>query len=50
MNALELISKDSMKSEMPSINVGDTVKIFIQRLNGDEYVSMSFDIVLGQLF
>lgn len=36
MNALELISKDSMKSEMPSINVGDTVRVHVKIKEGEK--------------
>jgi large subunit ribosomal protein L19 len=37
MNALELISKDSMKSEMPSINVGDTVRVHVKIKEGEKF-------------
>ncbi len=37
MNALELISKDNMKSEMPSICVGDTVRVHVKIKEGEKF-------------
>ena len=36
MNALELISKDSIKEEAPSFNIGDTVKVHVKIKEGDK--------------
>ena len=36
MNALELISKDSMKAELPAFSVGDTVKVHVRIKEGDK--------------
>ena len=36
MNALELISKDSMKAEAPVFNIGDTVKVHVKIKEGDK--------------
>ena len=36
MDALKLISQSSMKSEMPVINVGDTVKVHVRIKEGDK--------------
>ena len=36
MDALKLISQSSMKSEMPVINVGDTVKVHVKIKEGDK--------------
>ena len=36
MDALKLISQSSLKSEMPVINVGDTVKVHVRITEGDK--------------
>ena len=36
MNALELISKDSLKAEAPSFSIGDTVKVHVKIKEGDK--------------
>ncbi|MBE6853484.1 MAG: 50S ribosomal protein L19, partial [Ruminococcus sp.] len=43
MNALELISKDSMKSEVPAFSVGDTVKVHVRIKEGDKYRIQVFE-------
>lgn len=35
MNALKLISQNSMKSELPKINIGDTVKVSVNIREGE---------------
>ena len=35
MNALEQISKSSMKAEVPELNVGDTVKVHVRIQEAD---------------
>ena len=37
MNALELISKDSMKAELPAFAVGDTVKVYVRIKEGEKH-------------
>ena len=36
MDALKLISQSSMKAEVPSFNVGDTVKVHVRITEGDK--------------
>lgn len=36
MNALDIISKDSLKEAVPEINVGDTVKVHVRITEGDK--------------
>ena len=36
MNALEIISKSSLKDEVPVVNVGDTVKVHVNIKEGDK--------------
>ncbi len=36
MNALEIISKSSMKAETPEFSVGDTVKVHVKIKEGDK--------------
>ena len=43
MNALELISKDSMKAEVPAFSVGDTVKVHVRIKEGDKYRIQVFE-------
>lgn len=35
MDALQLITKDSLKAEMPAVNVGDTVKVHVRIKEGE---------------
>lgn len=35
MNALKLIAQDSLKSELPVVNVGDTVKVHVKIKEGE---------------
>ena len=44
MNALEQISKSSMKSDVPEINVGDTVKVHVRiQESADKYRIQVFE-------
>ena len=43
MNALELISKDSLKAEAPEFSVGDTVKVHVRIKEGDKYRIQIFE-------
>ncbi len=36
MDALKIIEQDSMKSEIPQINIGDTVKVHVKITEGDK--------------
>lgn len=36
MDALKLISQDSMKNEVPAVNVGDTVKVYVKIQEGEK--------------
>ena len=36
MNALEMISKESMKAEAPEFSIGDTVKVHVKIKEGDK--------------
>lgn len=36
MDALKLISNESLKSEMPELNIGDTVKVHVKIKEGDK--------------
>ncbi|MBQ4604979.1 MAG: 50S ribosomal protein L19, partial [Clostridia bacterium] len=36
MDALKLIAQDSLKSEVPAIEVGDTVKVHVKIREGDK--------------
>ncbi|MDE6149203.1 MAG: 50S ribosomal protein L19 [Ruminococcus sp.] len=36
MDALKLISNSSLKSEVPVLNVGDTVKVYVRITEGDK--------------
>ena len=40
----------NLATTLEKYNVSDTVRITIMRLNGEDYVPMSFDVVLGQFF
>ncbi len=43
MNALELISKDSMKAELPAFEVGDTVKVYVRIKEGEKFRLQIFE-------
>ncbi len=43
MNALELISKDSMKAELPAFAVGDTVKVYVRIKEGEKHRLQIFE-------
>ena len=43
MNALELISKDSLKADAPEFSVGDTVKVHVRIKEGDKYRIQIFE-------
>ena len=36
MDALKIIAQDSMKKEMPVVNVGDLVKVYVKITEGDK--------------
>lgn len=36
MDALKLISNSSLKSEVPVLNIGDTVKVYVRITEGDK--------------
>ena len=36
MDALKLIESQSMKSELPELNIGDTVKVHVKIKEGDK--------------
>lgn len=36
MDALKLISNSSLKSEVPVLNIGDTVKVYVRIIEGDK--------------
>ena len=50
MNALEQISKSSMKENVPELNVGDTVKVHVRIKEGeksriaDSFVSLDYPL------
>ena len=37
MDALKLISQDSLKKDVPSVNIGDTVKVHVKIKEGDKF-------------
>lgn len=43
MDALKLISQDSLKKEVPSVNVGDTVKVHVKIKEGDKFRIQIFE-------
>ena len=43
MDALKLISSDSLKTEIPSITVGDTVKVHVKIKEGEKYRIQVFE-------
>ena len=43
MNALEQISKSSMKENVPEINVGDTVRVHVRIQEGDKSRIQAFE-------
>ena len=43
MDALKLIAQDSLKSEVPVIEIGDTVKVYCKIKEGDHYRTQIFE-------
>ncbi len=43
MDALKLIAQDSIKADMPKINVGDTVKVHVKIPEGDKFRIQIFE-------
>ena len=43
MDALKLISESSLRSEMPELNIGDTVKVHVRIKEGDKYRIQLFE-------
>ncbi|MEG0614496.1 MAG: 50S ribosomal protein L19 [Oscillospiraceae bacterium] len=43
MDALKLISEASLKSEVPTIEIGDTVKVHVKIKEGDKYRIQIFE-------
>jgi large subunit ribosomal protein L19 len=43
MDALKLISQDSLKAETPELNIGDTVKVHVRIKEGDKYRIQIFE-------
>lgn len=43
MDALKLIAQDCMKSEMPELNVGDTVRVSVKIKEGDRERIQAFE-------
>lgn len=43
MNALDLISKDSLKTELPKFNIGDTVKVSVNIREGERERIQTFE-------
>lgn len=43
MDALKLISESSMKQDVPSVSVGDTVKVHVKIKEGDKYRIQVFE-------
>ncbi len=43
MDALKLISQDSMKENVPVVNVGDTVKVHVKIKEGDKFRIQIFE-------
>ena len=49
MNALKLISKDSLKETLPKFNIGDTVRVHVNIKEGDrERIQMFDGIVIAR--
>src|SRR5574344_1683698 len=43
MDALKLISDSSLKKDIPELNVGDTVKVYVKIKEGDKYRLQVFE-------
>lgn len=43
MDALKLISQDSLKKDVPSVNIGDTVKVHVKIKEGDKFRIQIFE-------
>lgn len=43
MDALKLISQDSLKKDVPSVNIGDTVKVHVKIKEGDKFRIQVFE-------
>lgn len=43
MDALKLISQDSLKAEVPQLCIGDTVKVYVRIKEGDKYRLQVFE-------
>lgn len=43
MDALKLISESSMKQDVPSVSIGDTVKVHVKIKEGDKYRIQVFE-------
>lgn len=43
MDALKLISDSSLKKDMPTVNVGDTVKVYVKIKEGDKFRNQIFE-------
>lgn len=43
MNAIEIISKDSIKKDMPDFRVGDTLKVYVKVKEGDKTRTQVFE-------
>ena len=43
MDALKLIAQDSLKQEVPSFNIGDTVRVYVKIVEGERHRVQSFE-------
>ncbi len=43
MDALKLIAQDSMKSELPSFGIGDTVRVHVKIIEGERHRIQAFE-------
>lgn len=43
MDALKLISDSCLKKDIPAVNVGDTVKVYVKIKEGDKYRNQIFE-------
>ena len=43
MDALNLISQDSLKANVPELSIGDTVKVYVKIKEGDKYRLQVFE-------
>lgn len=48
MNALEMISNSSMKTEAPKFEIGDTVRVHVKIKEGDKAVFRFLRVLLSQ--